>query len=99
MRSYIARAHNGYPFATRVLPGFHPWNCRTKAPNYLPKYLDEQLDRMRDTALGCWIYTESIPQAGDPRLTLDKDVLGKHNIDAQQYVDILRKHPTSRRAK
>ena len=99
MRDYIARAHNAYPFATRVLPGFHPWNCRTKAPNYLPKYLDEQLDRMRNVALGCWIYTEGIPQAGDPRLTLDKDGLAKYNIDAQTYVDILKKHPTARRPK
>lgn len=34
-----------YPFAARVLPGFHPWisDFGGGVPNYLPKYLDEQL--------------------------------------------------------
>jgi hypothetical protein len=95
---YVRRVHDAYPFATRVLPGYRPWNMNHRLPNYLPKYLGEQLRRTRNLALGCWIYTESIPHGGDPRGHLDPATLETYGIDPQAYIDVLRQHPTSRTA-
>lgn len=93
---YVARAHDAFPFAARILPGFHPWNVNTRKPNYLPRYLDEQLSRARDLAHGCWLYTEGLGRGADPRLTLDAKVLRRYAIDPQEYIDVLRRHPTRR---
>jgi hypothetical protein len=90
---YIPKVHRAYPFATRVLPGFHPWNCRTKRANYLPKYLDEQLRLATSTALGCWIYTEGLPHGGDPRETLDSSILESQGLQPEQFLDVLRRSP------
>lgn len=94
MRTYIPKVHAAYPFATRILPGFHPWNCRTTWPHYLPRYLDEQLRLSQACALGCWIYTEGLPRGGDPRHTLDVDILETYDIAAEAYLDVFRAHPT-----
>ena len=93
---FLPEAYQAYPFATRVLPGFHPWNTRLKAPMYLPKYLDEQLDLTAKTSLGCWIYTEGNGQAGDPTTTLDPNLCKKYKVDPADYLKIFAKYPTSR---
>ena len=95
LKQYVADVHKAYPFASRVLPGFHPWNMRTKWPHYLPKYLDEQLRIARDCALGYWVYTEGIGHGGDPR-HLDGDALKKHHVTAQQYIKVFQRNPTWR---
>ena len=45
LATFIPQVHQAYPFAARVLPGFHPWisDFGGGVPNDLPKYLDEQL--------------------------------------------------------
>ncbi len=96
MNEYVAKAHRAYPFATRVLPGFAPWNTRLRKPNYLPKYLDEQLRIARDCALGYWIYNEGNAHAGDPRDVLDRAFCKKYDITPEQYLDVFSRHPTTR---
>ncbi|MBN1437197.1 MAG: hypothetical protein JW936_08980 [Sedimentisphaerales bacterium] len=93
---YVNLTYEAYPFLYRVLPGFHPWNCRTRLANYLPRYLDEQLDWARETADGYWIYTEGLPSGGDPRETLDAEALAEYGVTAQDYVDVFDSHPTER---
>ncbi|MBT3286744.1 MAG: discoidin domain-containing protein [Victivallales bacterium] len=93
MRSFAGRVHAAYPFVTRVLPGFHPWNCRLGIGNYLPKYLDEQLSVCQQLFRGCWIYNEGNKHGGDPRLTLDPEKLGKHGVTAEDYLKVFRDHP------
>ena len=99
MEDFIAEAHDAYPFATRVLPGFTPWNTRLRTANYLPKYLDQQLTVAQRCALGYWIYNEGNAHAGDPRDVLDRDFCQKYNVTAEQYLEIFSRHPTSRRLK
>ncbi len=96
--AFINKVHKVYPFADRVLPGFHPWiaGFGGGVPLYLPKYLDEQLSIVENAAFGCWIYHGSTARGGDPRLVLNKEFLAKHKLSAQDYVDVFRKHPTSR---
>lgn len=94
---FIPRVHAAYPFAARVLPGFHPWNCRLRKPNYLPKYLDEQLTLAESCALGYWIYNEGNPHAGDPRDTLDREFCNKYRVTPEDYLRVFTRHPTSRR--
>ena len=95
---YIAKTHKAFPFAARVLPGFHPWitGFGDGVPNYLPKYLDEQLGIAENAAHGCWIYHGGTPHAGDPREVLkNTGFLSKHGLSAQDYIDVFRRHPTS----
>lgn len=92
LRMYVNAVYQSYPFATRVLPGFHPWNTRTRQPNYLPKYLDQQLEMAENIAPGYWIYTEGNAHAGDPRQVLDSSLLGKYSLTAEDYLDVFKKH-------
>ena len=96
MNEYLPRIHRAYPFAARVLPGFHPWNTRTSRPNYLPRYLDEQLRIARDCALGYWIYNEGNAHAGDPRQVLDRDFCEKHGVTPEDYLRVFARNSTSR---
>lgn len=93
---FIPKVQEAFPFATRILPGFHPWNARTRRPNYLPRYLDQQLSQAADCAPGYWIYTEGTAHAGDPRDVLDPAVCEQLGVTAEQYLDVFRKHPTAR---
>ncbi len=93
---FIGTVYQAYPFAARVLPGFHPWNTRLQAPNYLPKYLDEQLNMAGNCAQGYWIYTEGVREGADPREVLKPEILQRYEITAEDYLDIFRAHPTSR---
>lgn len=93
---FIPRAQEAYPFAARILPGFHPWNVRTGRPNYLPKYLDEQLSLTANCAQGCWIYNEGNRRAGDPRDTLNAEVLRELGVTPEEYLEVFRRHKTSR---
>lgn len=95
LAEYLPKVHAGYPFAARVLPGFAPWITRVRKPNYLPKYLDEQLRLARGCALGYWIYNEGNAHAGDPREVLDREFCRKHGFAPEEYLEVLRKHPTS----
>ena len=97
MADYVPKVHRAYPFATRVLPGFAPWNTRLRKPNYLPKYLDEQLRIARDCALGYWIYNEGNAHAGDPRDVLDRAFCKKYETAPEAYLKVFARHPTSRR--
>ena len=97
--AFIGDVHRRFPFAARVIPGFHPWitGFGGGVPNYLPKYLDEQLSITENGAFGCWIYNGGTPHAGDPRKVLgNKEFLEKHRITAQDYIDVFNKHKTSR---
>ncbi|MFM8288505.1 MAG: hypothetical protein ACKOGA_17570 [Planctomycetaceae bacterium] len=87
-----------YPFAARVLLGFHPWisDFGGGVPNDLPKYLDEQLSITENAAFGCWIYHGSTRHAGDPRRVLNKDFLKKHQLTADDYLEVFRRHSTGR---
>jgi hypothetical protein len=96
MEECLPKVHEAYPFAARVLPGFHPWNTRLRQPNYLPKYLDEQLRIARDCAFGYWIYNEGNQHAGDPRQVLDRDFCAKVGVTPEEYLDVFRKQPTCR---
>ncbi len=96
---YIAKAHEAYPFAARILPGFHPWNTRLRRPNYLPKYLDEQLRTARNCALGYWIYNEGNAHAGDPRDVLDREFCKRYGVTPEDYLDVFRRYPTCRNAR
>ncbi|MBN1343117.1 MAG: discoidin domain-containing protein [Phycisphaerae bacterium] len=93
---FMPKVHEAYPFAARVLPGFHPWNTRIKQPNYLPRYLDEQLDAARDCARGYWIYCEGNARAGDPRDVLDRAFCKKCDVTPEQYLAVLARHQTCR---
>jgi hypothetical protein len=93
---FVPAVFEEYPFAARVLPGFHPWNSRTKAPNYLPKYLDEQLTLAEGLVQGYWIYCEGNPGAGDPRDVLDREVCAKYGVEPEEYLEVFQKHATSR---
>ncbi len=98
--AFIGEVHRRFPFAARVLPGIHPWitGFGDGVPNYLPKYLDEQLGVVENGAFGCWIYNGGTPSAGDPRKVLKNEAfLTKHGIAAQDYVDVFKRHPTSGR--
>ena len=97
MEDYVAKVHDAYPFAARVLPGFTPWNTRLRTPNYLPEYPDEQLTVARRCALGYWIYNEGNAHAGDPRHVLDRDFCKKYSVTPEQYVEVFSRHPTFRR--
>jgi hypothetical protein len=97
MEEYLPRIHQAYPFAARVLPGFHPWNTRTRRPNYLPQYLDQQLRIARGCALGYWIYNEGNAHAGDPREVLDREFCKEHGVTPQDYLRVFARHPTCRR--
>lgn len=96
MPEYMGQIHDAYPFAARILPGFHPWNSRTRQPNYLPRYLGEQLDIAANWAPGHWIYTEGTPQGGDPRQVLDPEFLKARGLTAEQYLDVFRSRPPAR---
>ena len=93
---YVDLAYKAYPFLHRVLPGFHPWNCRTQLANYLPSYLDDQLDWARETTDAYWIYTEGTPYAGDPRDTINAEILSEYGVTAQDYLNVFEQHPTER---
>jgi hypothetical protein len=96
---YLAQTHRAYPFAARVLPGFHPWisDFGGGIPLYLPQYLDAQLGIVEKAAYGCWIYHGGTPHAGDPRKVLkNQEFLARHGLSAQDYLEVFRKHPTSR---
>jgi len=96
MEEYLPKVHAAYPFAARVLPGFHPWNTRTRKPNYLPRYLDEQLRVARDCALGYWIYNEGNAHAGDPRDVLDREFCNKYGVTPEEYLRVFSRQPTCR---
>jgi hypothetical protein len=91
---YIYEAHEQFPFAERILPGFWPWNVRTARPHYPPEYLAEQIRRA--TALGpaFWIYTEGLTRGGDPRETLDPNALETHDVTAEAFLDVFREAPS-----
>jgi len=89
MPEFMTRIHDAYPFAARVLPGFHPWNTRTRQPNYLPRYLSEQIEIAANWAPGFWIYTEGNAHAGDPRQVLDPEFLKARGLTAEQYLEAL----------
>jgi hypothetical protein len=95
---FIPRAHQAYPFAARVLPGFHPWitGFGGGVPNYLPRYLDEQLSITENSAFGCWIYHGGTKHAGDPRKVLSREFLTKHRLSEEDYLDVFRRHPSTR---
>ncbi len=95
MPEYLVKIHDAYPFAARVLPGFHPWNSRTRQPNYLPRYLGEQLDMAADCAAGCWIYNEGNAHGGDPRQVLDPEFLKAQGLTADDYLDVFRARSTA----
>ncbi|MDI9585503.1 MAG: hypothetical protein QM473_14865 [Acidobacteriota bacterium] len=95
---FIPRVQEAFPFAARILPGFHPWNVRTARPHYLPRYLDEQLTQAADCAPGYWIYNEGNRSAGDPRETLDTEILRELGVTAEDYLAVFRSHKTSRDA-
>lgn len=88
MPEFIPRVHNAFPFATRILPGFHPWNTRTGKANYLPKYLEEQVKIAEETVQGFWIYNEGNTKGGDPREVLDEEFLRKFGVTAQDYIEV-----------
>jgi hypothetical protein len=96
MPEFIRNAHYAYPFASRILPGFHPWNTRTKRPNYKPEYLDEQVEKARGLSQGYWIYCEGTAHGGDPRDVLDRAVCEKYGVTPEAYLAVLQRHPTSR---
>ena len=82
-----------YPFARRVIPFFHPWNTRTGAPMYLPKYLQEQLVDATNITTAFGLYLEGNNSGGDPRDVLKADKLAPYGITADDYLEILRKFP------
>jgi hypothetical protein len=94
---FVPRTHQAYPFAARILPGFHPWitDFGGGVPNYLPKYLDEQLSITENVAFGCWIYHGGTKHAGDPRQVLNGNFLTKHHLAAADYLEVFRAHPTA----
>jgi hypothetical protein len=96
--AFIPQVHQAYPFAARVLPGFHPWitDFGGGVPNYLPKYLDEQLSITENAAFGCWIYHGGTKHAGDPRKVLSRDFLTKHHLSEKDYLEVFRTHPSAR---
>ncbi len=95
--SFVKRVHEEYPFATRVLPGYHPWNTRTKKPNYLPEYLNEQLEKTRGVARGWWLYCEGNASGGDPREVLDKAACEKYGVTPEDYLAVFQRHPAPRK--
>lgn len=90
MPAFVPKVHDAFPFAARVISGFHPWNARLKRPMYLPKYLAEQLTDTEGCTRGCWIYIEGNPHAGDPRDVLDADICASHGVSAEDYLAVLR---------
>jgi hypothetical protein len=96
---FMIDAHSAYPFAARIFPGFHPWNTRTHAPNYLPNYFDQQLGQAQDCTEAYWIYTEGTGSGGDPRDVLNRDICGKYGVTPEQYLEVLGNHSTSRSVK
>jgi hypothetical protein len=90
---HVRDVHAAYPFAARVLPGFHPWNTRLAKPNYLPRYLDEQLTISDNCAFGCWVYNEGNAHAGDPRDVLAPAFLSGLGVTSEEYLQVLRAHP------
>jgi hypothetical protein len=97
MPVFVPKVHEAFPFAARVLPGFHPWNARTKAPNYLPRYLDEQLTVAETVVQGYWIYNEGNPSAGDPRDVLDPETCARHGVKPEEYIEVFQRHPAGQR--
>lgn len=93
---FIPKVQQAYPFAARILPGFHPWNTRTRRPHYLPRYLDEQLALAADCAPGYWIYTEGTSRGGDPREVLDAEACRELGVAAEEYLEVFRRHLTAR---
>jgi hypothetical protein len=91
MPEFIPEVYKAFPFATRVLPGFHPWNTRIKRACYLPKYLDEQLRISENTVQGFWMYNEGNMHGGDPREVLDESFLKPYGVTAQDYIDVFKK--------
>lgn len=85
---YAADLQAAYPMASRVLPGFHPWNVNTKRPHYLPRYLTEQLNRARNMP-GFWLYTEGLNRGGDPRENANRDdaFWAAQGVTPQDYLD------------
>ena len=96
MPQFVPDVHKAYPFASRVLPGFHPWNNNTGKPHYLPKYLDEQLKIAENCVLGYWIYNEGNHKAGDPRDFIDRDYCNRYGVAPEDYLAVFSRHPTSR---
>ncbi|MBN2309836.1 MAG: discoidin domain-containing protein [Candidatus Hydrogenedentes bacterium] len=94
--TFIGVVFAEYPFATRVLPGFHPWNMRTRSINYLPKYLDEQLEKAAGLTQAHWIYCEGNPRGGDPRGALDPDICAKYKVTPEDYLAEFKRHPSLR---
>ena len=87
MSQLITTVRGLYPMATRILPGFHPWNIRTGRPNYLPKYLAEQINQARNQP-GFWIYTEGLKLGGDPREDANRDIpfWESNDVTPQDYL-------------
>jgi len=90
LSEFVPQVREAFPFATRVIPGFHPWNTRTGKANYLPKYLAEQLRISENTVHGFLIYNEGNIRGGDPCDVLDEEFLQKYNVTAQDYIDVLK---------
>jgi len=99
MAQYIPRVHEAYPFAARVLPGFHPWNTAFAQPNYLPNYLDQQLRIARNCAFGYWIYNRGNEHAGDPKDVLDREFCARYGVAPEDYLEVFKRHPTCRTAR
>ncbi|NPV48726.1 MAG: discoidin domain-containing protein [Armatimonadetes bacterium] len=97
LRDFIPTVQQAYPFAARILPGFHPWNTRTRRPHYLPRYLDEQLTLAEACVPGYWIYTEGTSHAGDPRQVLDDEACRQAGVTAEQYLEVFGRHCTARK--
>jgi len=95
MNNFIPEAYAAFPMATRIIPGFHPWNTRLRQPLYLSRYLDEQLTLAQELVPAVWIYCEGNPALGDPRLTLDPALCAKFGVTPESYLEVFRRHPSA----
>jgi len=96
MSTYVPYIQGLYPFASRIIPGFFPWDTGAGKPNYLPQYLDQQLDRANDYAYAHWIYTQGLTHGGDPRVTLDRNYCAGFGVTPEDYLACFGRHLTSR---
>ena len=93
----LADARQAYPFAQRFIPLFHPWNTRTGAPMYLPKYLEEQISDATKVTTAFGFYLEGNTSAGDPRDVLKQENLSPYGLSPEDYLEILRDRPSSKK--
>ncbi|MCC6446002.1 MAG: hypothetical protein IT210_21425 [Armatimonadetes bacterium] len=94
MAEFIPQVYKDYPFAARVLPGFHPWNTRLRRPNYLPRYLEDQ--PREAAATGYWLYNEGNASAGDTRSVLDPAFCLRYGIAPEDFLKVFARYPTDR---